>query len=197
MADFSGAAQSRGLSTVWIATGESINLRAGISYGSAGVGSVEHLAGELFKQLAGIDVLHVPYKGTGPAINDTMSGQEQFLFGGAASLLQLDGPGQWRALAVTGAQRAPDIDIPTMQEAGVKGYDVITWNGLLAPKGTPGDVVTRLNTAVNPAAQALDTKFKAIGCFPKPISPQQFGDMVHTQLVMWAALVNQANVHVD
>jgi tripartite-type tricarboxylate transporter receptor subunit TctC len=168
-----------------------------LSYGSAGVGSVEHLAGELFKQLAGIDVLHVPYKGTGPAINDVMSGQVQFLFGGSASLLQLNGPGQLRALAVTSAEPAPDIDIPTMQEAGVKGYDVVTWNGLLAPKGTPDDVVTKLNTAVNAASQALDAKFKAIGCYPKQMSAQQFGAMVQAQVAMWAALVKQANVHVD
>ena len=168
-----------------------------LSYGSAGVGSVEHLAGELFKQLAGIDVLHVPYKGTGPAINDVMSGQVQFLFGGSASLLQLNRPGQLRVLAVTSAERAPDIAIPTMQEAGVKGYDVVTWNGLMAPKFTPQDVVTKLNTAVNAASLALEAKFKAIGCYPKPMSPQQFGAMVHAQLVMWAALVKQANVHVD
>ncbi len=168
-----------------------------LSYGSAGVGSVEHLAGELFKQLAGIDVLHVPYKGTGPAINDVMSGQVQFLFGGSASLLQLNRPGQLRALAVTSAERAPDIAIPTMQEAGVKGYDVVTWNGLLAPKGTPPRVVTKLNTAINTASQALDAKFKAIGCYPKAMSPQEFGAMVQTQLAMWAVLVKQANVHVD
>jgi tripartite-type tricarboxylate transporter receptor subunit TctC len=168
-----------------------------LSYGSAGVGSVEHLAGELFKQLAGIDVLHVPYKGTGPAINDVMSGQVQFLFGGSASLLQLNRPGQLRALAVTSAERAPEIAVPTMQEAGVHGYDVITWNGLMAPKGTPQDAVTKLNTAVNAAAQALEAKFKAIGCYPKAMSPSQFGEMVHAQLVMWAGLVKQANVHVD
>lgn len=138
-----------------------------LAYGSAGVGSVEHLAGELFKSLAGIDVLHVPYKGTGPAINDTMSGQVQFLFGGAASLLQLNRPGQLRALAVTSAKPPPDIDLPTMELSGVKGYDVITWNGLMAPKGTPPDVVATLNKAVNTASAALTDKFKAIGVFPR------------------------------
>jgi tripartite-type tricarboxylate transporter receptor subunit TctC len=168
-----------------------------LSYGSAGVGSVEHLAGELFKQLAGIDVLHVPYKGTGPAINDTMSGQVQFLFGGSASLLQLNRPGQLRALAVTSAEPAPGVDLPTMQQAGVKGYDVITCIGLMAPKGTPADVVATLNKAINAASQALTEKFKAIGCFPKPMSPQQFGAMVQAQVALWAPLVAQAHLHVD
>ncbi len=169
-----------------------------LSYGSAGVGSVEHLAGELFKQLAGIDVLHVPYRGTGPAINDVMSGQVQFLFGGAASLLQLNGPGQLRALAVTSLKPPADVPgIPTMDAAGVKGYDVVTWNGIMAPKGTPPDVVAKLNTAINAASQALADKFKAIGCFPEAMSPQGFGAMVHAQMVLWAVLVKQANVHVD
>jgi tripartite-type tricarboxylate transporter receptor subunit TctC len=168
-----------------------------LSYGSAGVGSVEHLAGELFKQLAGIDVLHVPYKGTGPAINDTMSGQVQFLFGGSASLLQLNRPGQLRALAVTSAEPAPGVDLPTMQQAGVKGYDVITWNGLLAPKGTPAGVVQILTTSVNEASAALAAKFAAIGCYPKAMSAAQFGAMVHAQVALWAPLVAQAHLHVD
>jgi tripartite-type tricarboxylate transporter receptor subunit TctC len=168
-----------------------------LSYGSAGVGSVEHLAGELFKQLAGIDVLHVPYKGTGPAINDVMSGQVQFLFGGAASLLQLDRPGQLRALAVTSLKPPPEVNLPTMDASGVKGYNVITWNGLLAPKGTPQDVVGKLNPAVNAASQALAGKFKAIGCYPLAMSPQEFGAMVHAQVALWARLIKQANVHVD
>jgi tripartite-type tricarboxylate transporter receptor subunit TctC len=168
-----------------------------LSYGSAGIGSVEHLAGELFKQLAGIDVLHVPYKGTGPAINDTMSGQVQFLFGGSASLLQLNRPGQLRALAVTSPERAPDVDLPTMQEAGVKGYSVITWNGLMAPKGTPQDVIATLNAAANKASQALAGKFATIGCYPKAMSPQQFGAMVHGQVQLWAPLVEKAHLRVD
>ena len=126
-----------------------------------------------------------------------MSGQVQFLFGGSASLLQLNRPGQLRALAVTSAERAPDVDVPTMQEGGVKGYDVITWNGLMAPKGTPADVVATLNAAVNVAAKALTAKFAAIGCYPKAMSPAQFGTMVHAQVALWAPLVAQAQLHVD
>jgi tripartite-type tricarboxylate transporter receptor subunit TctC len=103
-----------------------------------------------------------------------------------------------RALAVTSAKHPADLpDIPTMAEAGVKGYDVITWNGLMAPKGTPPEVVAKLNTAINAAALQLTDKFKAIGGYPIAMSPQEFGAMVHGQVAMWAALVKQANVHVD
>ena len=169
-----------------------------LSYGSAGVGSVEHLAGELFKQLAGIDVLHVPYKGTGQAINDVMSGQMAYTFGGAAALLPEARGGQVRALALTSAKPPPDItDIPTMQQAGVKGYDVITWNGVFAPKGTPPEAITTLNKAVNTASQALADKFKAFGGYPTAMTPQQFGDMVHGQIALWAAQVKHADLHAD
>jgi tripartite-type tricarboxylate transporter receptor subunit TctC len=168
-----------------------------VVFASAGVGSTEHLAGELLAEMAGVKLLHVPYKGTGLAINDLLGGQVQFLFGGAAGLVPLVQAGQLRALAQTGLHRQPDLaNIPTMDEAGVKGYDVVIWNGVLAPKGTPGEVVKTLNIVISAAADNLAPQFSHLGAYPATMSPEEFGAMIRAQVSKWAGVIHTANVPV-
>lgn len=169
-----------------------------LAYASAGIGSTEHLAGEMFRQLAGIDVLHVPYKGTGPAVNDLMAGRVQFLFGGSAAMLPLAQGGQVRALAVTSAHRLPDLpDIPTVQEGGVAGYEVTLWNGVLAPTGTPPEVVRFLNQAISTAATDLAPRFHPLGGHPLILSPDELGALIAAQIAKWHTIIEQADVHAD
>jgi tripartite-type tricarboxylate transporter receptor subunit TctC len=169
-----------------------------LSYGSAGVGSTEHLAGELLKQLAGLDVLHVPYKGTGQAMNDLRGGQVQFIFGGAAGLVPLVRDGQLRALAVTSAHRPLDLpDIPTMREGGVPGYEITIWSGVFAPKGTPAPVIDQLNNPLTAASRDLADRFGALGGRPMPMTQAQLEALLTTQIELWRKVITQANVHVD
>jgi tripartite-type tricarboxylate transporter receptor subunit TctC len=169
-----------------------------LTYGSAGVGSTEHLAGELLKQMANVDVMHVPYKGTGQAIGDLLGNRVQFLFGGAAGLIPQVRAGQLRALAITSAQRPADLpDIPTMAEGGVPGYEITIWNGVLAPKGTPPAIIRRLNEAITAASLGLADRFRALGGQPMPMSPAELQGLIDAQITKWGAIINQANVHVD
>src|SRR5437870_8055711 len=121
-----------------------------LSYASAGSGSITHLASELFLDMAKIRIVHVPYKGTGPALNDTIAGNTQLIFGSVATSLQFIKSGRLRGLAVTTPQRIPAApELPTVAEAGVSGYEVVLWHGLVAPKGVPRPIVDRLNREAN------------------------------------------------
>lgn len=169
-----------------------------LTYGSAGVGSTEHLAGELLKQKAGLDVLHVPYKGTGQAMNELRGNQIQFVFGGAAGVLPLIRGGQLKALAVTSMHRLDDApDIPTLNEAGVPGYEVTVWNAVLAPKDTPAAVVDTLNQAISATATDLADRFRALGGQPLIMTPERFQTLIETDIVKWQAVITQANLRVD
>jgi tripartite-type tricarboxylate transporter receptor subunit TctC len=169
-----------------------------LTYGSAGVGSTEHLAGELLKQMAGLDVLHVPYKGTGQAANELRGGQIQFIFGGAAGLVPLARDGQLRALAVSSAHRLEDLpDIPTVQEGGVPGYEVTVWNAVLAPRATPPAVIDQLNQAISSAAIDVTDRFRALGGRPMPMTPAELQALIDTEIVKWQAVITQAHMHVD
>jgi tripartite-type tricarboxylate transporter receptor subunit TctC len=120
-----------------------------LSFGSGGVGSTPHLSGELFKSLAGIDVLHVPYKGGAPALNDLVGGQLSFMVENMPGTMPFVRSGKLRALAVTSARRSSlEPGLPTMAEAGVPGYEVVGWNGIVAVKGTPPEIVARLHAEV-------------------------------------------------
>src|ERR1700688_3128077 len=128
-----------------------------LSYASAGVGSTVHLAGEFFKRSAGVEIVHVPYKGSGPAPSDLVGGQVQLMFGPAVNTLPLVQAGNLRALAVTSAKRsalAPDL--PTVAESGVPGFDVVGWYGLAAPAGTPQAAVAKLNGEANSVLKSAD-----------------------------------------
>jgi len=169
-----------------------------LNYASAGVGSSEHLAGELFGQMAEIAVVHVPYKGSGLAMNDLLGGQVQFMFGGAAGLLPQVQAGQLRALAQTGKTPQPDMpDIPTMDQAGVPKYDVIIWNGVMAPKGTPPGIIEFLNTEISATADDLAPRFKALGGQAMTMTPWTFRAVIADQIAKWAAVIEKANVHAN
>src|ERR1700730_2010681 len=130
-----------------------------INFSSGGIGTLPHLIGEYFKSHAAIDVIHVPYRGGGPSIQDVVAGHVQFTFEGISVLLPLIKSGQLRALAVTSAMRSPLLpDVPTMIESGFPNFTTSAWTGLLAPAGTPPDVVAKLNGAVNVALQTAEMK---------------------------------------
>jgi tripartite-type tricarboxylate transporter receptor subunit TctC len=168
-----------------------------LNFGSPGIGSSPHLAGEFFKSLAGVDMTHVPYKGSAPAISDLLGGQIQMIFStvpAAASYVQ---GGQLRALAVTSAQRSAAYpDLPTVAEAGVTGYVVESWYGLYAPTGTAPDVVNLLNASVAKAIRA--GIFKAIetneGLTFAPGTPEDFGRYVLEDATRWRNVVKDANI---
>jgi tripartite-type tricarboxylate transporter receptor subunit TctC len=170
-----------------------------ISYASAGNGSATHLASELFKALAGIDILHVPYQGSGPAMNDLLGGhvQMQFVFN-AAQVLANAKVGRLRALAVTSQQRLSNIpDLPTMQEAGVKGYEAIVWNGILAPVGTPREIVSRLNAETAQTMKELVPTLSEIGAYPLYASPEQFAAFIKSEIGKWAGVVKRSGARVE
>ena len=168
-----------------------------LNFGSPGIGTSVHLAGELFKSMAHVDMTHVPYKGTAPAITDLLSGQIQIMFStvpGAASFIQ---GGQLRALAVTSAQRSTAFpDLPTVAEAGVPGFVVEGWYGLLAPAGTSAEIINLLNTSV---AKAIRSQvFKIIesneGLTFAPSSPEDFSRYLQSEAARWGDVIKDAHI---
>jgi tripartite-type tricarboxylate transporter receptor subunit TctC len=120
-----------------------------LSFGSAGIGSGAHFAGEMFKNMAGIDIVHVPYRGTAPAITDLVGGHVALMFGGVSAMLPPASSGKLRALAVSTARRSAGVpDIPTVVETGIAGFEISSWNSLVTPRGTPRQVVNQLNTVI-------------------------------------------------
>jgi len=171
-----------------------------MSYASAGSGSITHLATELFLNMAKISIVHVPYKGTGPAQTDTIGGVTQMLFGSVATTLPFVKSGRLRALAVTTPKRIPAApDVPTVAEAGVPGYDVILWHGLIAPKGVPAPIVAQLNKAANEVLKAkeMEERLASDGVSPAGGTPEQFGKQIKSDITRWAAVIKQANVKLE
>lgn len=172
----------------------------GMSYASSGQGSIVHLSTELFLHMAGIKAVHIPYKGTGPAITDTMSGQTQFLFGSIAAVMPVVKQGRLRGIAVTTAKRLAALpDVPTLAESGVKGYDVVLWHGLVGPKGLPRPIVERVNGELNKALKAKDMeeKLAADGVSPAGGTPEQFGAIIKRDIETWVRVVKQAGVKAE
>jgi tripartite-type tricarboxylate transporter receptor subunit TctC len=171
-----------------------------ISYGTSGSGSITHLATELFLEMAKIKAVHIPYKGTGPALNDAIAGNIQLIFGSISTSLQHVKSGRLRALAVTTTKRvsaAPDI--PTVAEAGVPGYEVVLWHGLVAPKGVPKAVIDKLNQAANEALKSKDTAelLASDGVAPAGGTPEQFQATIRADIERWRKVVQQAGVKVE
>jgi tripartite-type tricarboxylate transporter receptor subunit TctC len=171
-----------------------------LTYASYGAGSAAHLIGELLKARAGIDLLHVPYKGGAPALTDLMGGQVDSYFSNAASGMSYVKSGKLRALAVTSAKRMTAMpDVPTLAESGFKDFEVLEWNGFFVPKGTPNDVVARLAKEVQAAVKdpATRQKLQGLGLDPVGSTPEEFGKFVQSEMTRWAGLVKSNHITVD
>ena len=171
-----------------------------MTYASYGAGSAAHLIGELLKNQAGIDLLHVPYKGGAPALTDVMGGQVNSYFANAASGMSYVKSGKLRALAVTSAKRMASMpDVPTLAESGFRNFEVLEWNGVFAPKGTPGEIVAKLSKEIQAATTDPATRQKLVGLGVDPIgsSPEVFSTFVQAEMLRWAALVKSNKITVD
>ncbi len=171
-----------------------------LTYGSAGQGSSTHLAFALFTTLARIDVIHVPYKGTGPALIDTMSGQVHMLVGNVLSSLQYAKSGKLRALAVTTARRSPAVpELPTVAEAGVPGYESSTWHAWFAPAGTARPIVDKLNAELAKAAKAPDviSRLSPDGAQPIGSTPEELRQFIVTDIARWRKVVKDAGIKLE
>ena len=173
---------------------------AGVNYGSAGPGSLTHLTMELFKQETGLFILHIPYRGIAPAINDLIAGQTQALFPGLAAALPHLRSGRIRALAVTGQQRSPLLkDVPTLDEIGLKGFDAMQWYGVAGPAGMPQAVVRQLNETLSGVLKAPDLADKLAGeaVMPLAMTPEEFGQHIRSEVARWSALAKARNIQLD
>ena len=171
-----------------------------LTFGSSGYGSSPHLSGELFKQAAGVDILHVPYRGSAPAITDLRGGQIDMFFDNTPSILPHIKAGALRALAVTGAQRSPQLpEVPTMQEAGFEGFVIAPWFGVMAQKKTPARIVERLNKAFNEALSdpAVLTQFADMGVNAGGGTPEAFRAHIHEETRRWGELVRARGISTD
>lgn len=171
-----------------------------LNYGSAGNGTSHHLAGELFKQNTRTFITHIPYRGAGPALQDLVAGQVDLMFDGLGSSAQHIKGGRIKALAVASDRRAPGFpDIPTAAEAGVPGYQVATWYGLWAPKGTPKDIVDRMQAEVRKAlaTDEIRTAWTNIGAEPPNLWGDDFGRFVAAETQRWAGVVKTSGAKLD
>jgi tripartite-type tricarboxylate transporter receptor subunit TctC len=171
-----------------------------LSFSSAGIGTPPHLIGEMFKQKAGIDLVHVPYKGGGQATNDVLSGQVQMTFENPSVCLPHIRAGKLRALAATGERRNPQApEIPTMIEAGVPDFVSVSFTGLVAPAGTPAEIVAKLNAAANDSLASPDvaTLLARLAVEARPNSPAEFTAFVARETEKWRAVVKAANVRIE
>ncbi len=168
-----------------------------LSFASAGNGTGGHLSGELYRMLAGIDLLHVPYKGVQPALIDVVSGQVSMTFASIISAMPQVKNNRLLPLAVTGSQRSPAArELPTMMEAGVKGYESATWYGLLAPAGTPADIVTKLNAEVVAILKSpeMNDRLSKEGADPVGNSPAEFSKYIQSEIEKWRKVIRAAGI---
>lgn len=171
-----------------------------ILYGSPGNGSTPHLAAELFNTMAGVKLMHVPYKGVTGAFSDLLGGQISLMFPGAPIALPQVKAGKLRAVGTTGAKRTPAApELPTIAEAGLPGYEVSVWYGVLAPAGTPLAVINRLNTEIVRIVQLPDIteRWAALGAEPSHSAPEQFAAFLKRDLGKWAKVVRDSGAKID
>jgi len=171
-----------------------------INFASAGQGSITHMVVELFQSMAGIKMNHVPYKGTSPALTDTISGQTDILFSSTATALPHVKSGRLRAIAVTTAKRLPaEPEVPAVAESGVPGFDVVLWHGLIGPKNLPRPVVERINAEVNKMLKSKDTaaQLETDGVAPAGGSDKQFRDQIAKEIALWKDVVAKTGVKVQ
>jgi tripartite-type tricarboxylate transporter receptor subunit TctC len=170
------------------------------TFASSGNGTSQHLSGELFKAMAGVDMQHIPYKGSPPALQDVVGGQVTMTFDNITTAWPLAKAGKLRALAVTTARRsaiAPDV--PTLAESGLAGYEVGSWQGAFAPAGTPPEIVKRLNAEMVKIINMPDVREKLVGLGAEPVAntPEEFGALVKTEVAKWADVVKKSGAKVD
>lgn len=171
-----------------------------INFGSSGTGSAQHLFMELLKQMARVEMAHIPYRGTGPAMIDLIGGRLTMMFDTTPTALPHIQGGRVRAIAVTTPRRDPALpDVPTIAEAGVPGYEGIGWYGLVAPAGTPGAIVERLNRDVNAALarDAFRTRLQTQGTEPAPMTSAAFGAFIAADRERWTRVIRDGNIRVD
>ncbi len=172
-----------------------------LTFSSAGTGSSQHLSGELMKMIAHVNMTHVPYKGSAPAVTAVLAGEVTLLFGTMADVVEHVRGGKLRALAVTSARRIPILpDVPTMVEAGIPGYEATAWFGMLAPAGTPPDIVNKLNAEVNRVLKMPDVLARISQQGSAEIvggSPAQFGDFIRAEVAKWAQVIKETGVKAE
>jgi tripartite-type tricarboxylate transporter receptor subunit TctC len=170
-----------------------------INFGSPGVGSTGHLAAELFKAMAGVDLVHVPYRGAAPAMTDLMAGHVQVVFDSMVSVLPHVQAGRVRALAVTGKTRSPLLpDLPAIAET-LPGYEAIIWFGVGVPRGTPPEIVARLNREINAglASAEIKEKYAKLGTTPMVMTPEEFWAFSQSETDKWQQVIERAGIKVD
>lgn len=171
-----------------------------VTYGSPGNGTTIHLAGELFNQAAGIQLRHVPYKGSNPAMMDVLAGNVDLMVSSVPSALGQIKAGKLRALAVTSAKRSSSLpDVPTVAESGYAGMDVSTWYGIFMPAGAPKEAVDKVHTAVNKllASPEMAKAVQDQGAEPQALNPQQFAELVRTDYVKWEKIVKASGAKIE
>ncbi len=171
-----------------------------LNYASSGPGTPYHMAGELFKSMAGVYLVHIPYKGSSGARTDVIGGQVDVMFDAVTTMAEQVKSGRVKALATTGKTRSAVLpDVPTLAEAGVPGYEATIWLGLMAPKGTPKAVVDKLNEAVSKIVGQPEVKqaWAKQGAVPMVMSPDAFDKYVHDDIAKWARVIKTANIKVD
>jgi len=172
-----------------------------LSFGSGSTGSTGHLAGELFKTMAGVDMVHIPYKGGAPAMQDLLAGQTQLMFDNLANALPQVKAGKLRALAVTTMKRAPAVpDLPTVAESGLPGFDLTTWFGVFVPAGTPPETVAKLNAEIVKALGSKDLVDRLAGMGavpPENNTPESFAAFVRAEAAKYAQVVKSSGARVD
>ncbi len=171
-----------------------------VNFASAGNGTTSHLAGELFKSMAGIDIVHVPYRGGGLAAADLMAGQVQMMIDVMPSAYPLAKSGKLRGIAVSTGKRFPTApELPTIAESGLPGFEMSAWDGIFAPAGTPRAIVDRLNAAIRVALEDPEVKESLVsrGAQPVPGPPEDLAHLVASEGAKWAKVIRASGAHID
>jgi tripartite-type tricarboxylate transporter receptor subunit TctC len=168
-----------------------------LNYGHAGLGSSNHMAGELFKMMAGINIVHVPYKGNTPSITDAIAGNVELIFSGVPALIPHMKSGRLRAIAISSSERFSAVpDVPTFDESGLKGYEASNWFGLMAPIKVPKEIIPRVNADVNKvlASDETRTRFVAAGINPKGGSPADFDKFIRSEIIKYEQVIRKTGI---
>lgn len=171
-----------------------------LSFASSGPGSSTHLSGELFKAMAGVNLLHVPYKGSSAALTDLLGGNVSMLFDNAPSSIGFVQQGKLRALAVTSRKRIPGLpNVPTLDEAGIKGYESLSWSGVVAPAATPRPIVMKLNRAIDQILKSEDVKARLVQLGVEPVggTPEDFARQIQSEHDKWGKVIQTANIKLN